>query len=87
MCATTVTVGTGNPDQNVFVLLDTGSFELSVNPVCNASNVPEFCEAFGCYDASQSPTSKNLGMLFTIQYGSGRTAGTYYKDISISGCR
>ncbi|KAI8626202.1 acid protease [Xylariaceae sp. FL1651] len=86
-----LTVGTstnGNP-QVVDVLIDTGSFELWVNPNCATSNVPEFCEAFGHYDPSLSSTSKMLsGDGFDITYGSGGASGPYYKDdVYISGAK
>lgn len=81
-----VTVGTSASPQKVDVLLDTGSFELWVNPDCAKSNVPDFCKGFGQYDPNKSSTSKSLGQGFTIQYGSGSSSGIYYTDdIFISG--
>ncbi|KAI1259668.1 acid protease [Xylariaceae sp. FL1019] len=86
-----LTIGTstnGNP-QTVDVLIDTGSFELWVDPDCEASNVPEFCTAFGYYDPDLSSSSKKLpGAGFDIRYGSGDATGPYYTDdIYISGAR
>lgn len=82
-------IGTGKDGkrQVVDVLIDTGSFELWVDPVCSASNVPDFCNAFGRYDPALSTTSRKVGdRRFTIKYGSGQATGDYYKDdIYISG--
>jgi hypothetical protein len=80
----TSTTGTA---QVVDVLIDTGSFELWVNPDCDASNVPSFCEAFGHYDPSHSSTAHEiLDSGFDITYGSGRASGVYYKDdVYVSG--
>ncbi|KAK7911307.1 eukaryotic aspartyl protease, partial [Apiospora marii] len=83
-----LSVGTSADPQKVDVLLDTGSFELWVNPDCAKSNVPEFCKGFGQYDPSKSSTSKNLEQGFSIQYGSGSTSGIYYTDdVFISGAK
>ncbi|KAI0129168.1 aspartic peptidase domain-containing protein, partial [Xylariales sp. AK1849] len=82
----TVTIGTGSTDQVVEVLLDTGSFELWVNPNCTSSNVPYYCNQFGHYDPTLSPTAHTLNETFQITYGSGSTSGVYYTDdIFISG--
>ncbi|KAK7967697.1 uncharacterized protein PG986_001974 [Apiospora aurea] len=83
-----LTVGTSASPQKVDVLLDTGSFELWVNPDCGKSNVPAFCRGFGQYDPTKSSTAQNLAQGFSIQYGSGSSSGTYYTDnIYISGAR
>ncbi|KAI0867144.1 acid protease [Xylaria cubensis] len=79
----------GNNGQVVNLLIDTGSFEMWVNPNCSTSNVPEYCQAFGHYDPSLSPTSQRVDSAgFSIKYGSGQAKGPYYKDdIYISGTR
>ncbi|KAI1322318.1 aspartic peptidase domain-containing protein [Xylariaceae sp. FL0255] len=84
-----ITIGTstnGKP-QVVDVLIDTGSFELWVDPNCTNSNVPQFCQAFGSYDPSLSSTAQAVsGTGFDIAYGSGEAMGPYWKDdITISG--
>ncbi|KAI1101626.1 acid protease [Jackrogersella minutella] len=81
-------IGTGENPQAVSVLLDTGSFELWVNPNCTASNVQDYCNAFGRYDPSLSPTARNLNTNFGIQYGQGSASGVYYKDdVYLSGAK
>ncbi|KAI1421477.1 aspartic peptidase domain-containing protein [Xylaria sp. FL1777] len=85
-----MTIGTSKDGKNqvIDVLIDTGSFELWVNPICSASNVPEFCEVFGHYNPAMSSTSQRVNGEFTIKYGSGQVAGSYYKDdIYISGAK
>lgn len=85
----TVTIGTSTDgsQQVIDVLIDTGSFELWVNPNCSASSIPDFCEAFGHYNPALSSTSQKVNNDgFSIKYGSGRVMGPYYKDdIYISG--
>ena len=79
-------MGTGPEPQAVDLLLDTGSFELWVNPDCAKSNEPDMCRAFGSYNPSKSPTAKTAEESFAVQYGSGQTSGKYYTDdISIAG--
>ncbi len=75
-----MTIGTGDEPQNVSVLLDTGSFELWVNPDCGASSVSGLCRGFGHYDPALSPTAASLNTSFAIAYGSGAASGTYYTD-------
>ncbi|RYP69879.1 hypothetical protein DL771_005822 [Monosporascus sp. 5C6A] len=83
-----LTIGNSDPAQAVNVLLDTGSFELWVNPDCGQAAEPRLCEEFGRYEPALSTTRENLGQPFEIQYGSGATSGTYYRDdIYISDAR
>ncbi|KAI5920594.1 aspartic peptidase domain-containing protein [Camillea tinctor] len=83
-----LSIGTGGNSQIVDVLIDTGSFELWVNPDCAASSVPDFCDAFGHYDPGRSSSAKRVGGDFKIEYGSGSAQGTYYKDdLYISGAK
>ncbi|KAI0104711.1 aspartic peptidase domain-containing protein [Nemania sp. FL0031] len=88
-----LTIGTSKNGKNqvVDVLIDTGSFELWVNPVCASSNVPDFCQVFGHYHPALSSTSQKISSGshgFNIKYGSGQVMGDYYKDdIYISGTK
>ncbi|RYP71052.1 hypothetical protein DL769_004765 [Monosporascus sp. CRB-8-3] len=75
-----LTIGNSDPPQAVNVLLDTGSFELWVNPDCGQAAEPGFCEEFGRYDPALSSTGEDLGQPFEIEYGSGATSGTYHRD-------
>lgn len=77
--------------QTTTVILDTGSFELWVNPSCSSAATgstydSKLCEAAGQYHPSASNTSITLDENFSAQYGKGSANGTYYSDtIDIGG--
>ncbi|RYP41487.1 hypothetical protein DL767_000992 [Monosporascus sp. MG133] len=72
-----------------FVQLDTGSFELWVNPECSSlSGLSDrkFCEAVGHYEPSASSTSVQLAGTKTLVYGIGSARIQYVADdIRLSG--
>ena len=72
----------GTPPQAQFVQLDTGSFELWVNPQCD--NLPlgdsAFCESVGFFDTSQSSSFSSLGTSKQLRYGIGTANITYVRD-------
>ncbi|KAJ0107687.1 hypothetical protein J7T55_010293 [Diaporthe amygdali] len=72
----------GSPAQPVYVQLDTGSFELWVNPTCTTLDVSDqqFCNAVGFYDTTKSTTAVNLQSTKTLNYGIGSANITYFKD-------
>ncbi|KAK3339969.1 aspartic peptidase domain-containing protein [Lasiosphaeria hispida] len=73
----------GTPPQSVFVQLDTGSFELWVNPDCTAVSGGDaaFCERAGRYDSARSTTVGALGTTRTLRYGIGSANISYVTDI------
>jgi aspartyl protease len=75
-------VNFGTPPQPVYVQLDTGSFELWVNPDCTAVRPSDqtFCEATGSYNPSTSTTSKTLQRGNSLQYGIGTANISYVVD-------
>ncbi|KAK4167708.1 putative aspartic-type endopeptidase [Cladorrhinum sp. PSN259] len=78
----------GTPPQPVFVQLDTGSFELWVNPDCDAVSGADraFCERVGKFDTNKSSTASSQGTTKTLRYGIGRANITYFEDtISLAG--
>lgn len=78
----------GTPPQKVYVHLDTGSYELWVNPDCDRldESSETFCEAVGNYDPSLSSTSETTIDKSIINYGIGSATIDYITDdISISG--
>ncbi|KAF3770580.1 acid protease, partial [Cryphonectria parasitica EP155] len=78
----------GTPAQQVYVQLDTGSFELWVNPTCSSlsSSDATFCQATGFYNESESSTVKALTTGKTLAYGLGSANITYVEDsISLPG--
>ena len=66
----------------MFVQLDTGSFELWVNPTCSNLDGSDarFCQTVGQYDTTQSSTSVSLGTAKTLRYGIGSANISYFTD-------
>jgi hypothetical protein len=72
----------------VFVQLDTGSFELWVNPDCTSVTGADavFCERVGQYVTIRSSTAVSLGTTKTLRYGIGTANITYFTDsITLAG--
>ncbi|KAL2166995.1 hypothetical protein VTG60DRAFT_1889 [Thermothelomyces hinnuleus] len=62
------------------VLIDTGSYELWVNPRCDKSASESICKSQGVYYPSRSSSSGYVGGDFSITYGTGAVRGTYWSD-------
>ncbi|OHE92074.1 eukaryotic aspartyl protease [Colletotrichum orchidophilum] len=80
----------GTPPQPVYAQVDTGSFELWVNPDCAAlaASDQRFCEAVGFYDTARSSTAVSLQTTKTLRYGIGAANITYVRDsLAIAGSR
>ncbi|KAI1338186.1 acid protease [Xylariaceae sp. FL0016] len=79
----------GTPAQEVYVQLDTGSFELWVNPDCSnleGSSDVRFCQAVGNYDTASSSTVALMNSTKTLRYGIGSAQIQYVTDtIGLSG--
>ncbi|KAK1751284.1 putative aspartic-type endopeptidase [Echria macrotheca] len=78
----------GTPPQPVYVQLDTGSFELWVNPDCTRVSGSDqlFCERAGRYDSAKSTTVESLGTTKTLRYGIGSANISYVTDtITLAG--
>ncbi|KAK1833961.1 aspartic peptidase domain-containing protein [Podospora conica] len=71
----------GTPPQTVMVFMDTGSYELWVNPRCNTSASPEICANHGQYYPDKSNTSKFVANGFHVKYGMGEAVGHYFRDV------
>ena len=82
MILTELPVNIGTPPQSQFVQLDTGSFELWVNPTCSALNSGDsmFCDSVGNFNSAQSSTFSSLGTTKSLRYGIGAANITYVKD-------
>jgi len=61
-------------------MVDTGSYELWVNPKCTTSPDPRLCGQFGRYNPQLSSTVHNMTGNFRALYGSGAAVGVYYAD-------
>ncbi|KAK8065777.1 eukaryotic aspartyl protease [Apiospora hydei] len=73
----------GNPPQPNFVQLDTGSFELWVNPDCTnlgTTSDTRFCQAVGSYVPSKSITANVMQATKTLRYGIGSANIQYVTD-------
>ncbi|TID01731.1 Candidapepsin-3 [Colletotrichum higginsianum] len=80
----------GTPPQAVYAQLDTGSFELWVNPDCTvlAAADQRFCEAVGFYDSARSSTAVSMQTSKTLRYGIGAANITYVRDsLALAGSR
>ncbi|GKT49798.1 candidapepsin-3 [Colletotrichum spaethianum] len=80
----------GTPPQAVYAQLDTGSFELWVNPDCTvlAASDQRFCEAVGFYDPARSSTAEPMQTSKTLRYGIGAANITYVRDsLALAGSR
>ncbi|KAH6603684.1 eukaryotic aspartyl protease [Trichoderma cornu-damae] len=78
----------GTPPQAVYAQIDTGSFELWVNPDCSnvAASDQRFCRAIGVYDPRSSSTSGATQKSASLRYGVGSANVTYFLDsISLAG--
>ncbi|KAI1134874.1 acid protease [Hypoxylon sp. FL0543] len=73
----------GTPAQQVYVQLDTGSFELWVNPDCSdlqGSADIRFCKAVGHYEPSSSSSATQVAGTKTLRYGIGSAEVQYVTD-------
>ncbi|KAL8294724.1 hypothetical protein RB597_007682 [Gaeumannomyces tritici] len=72
----------GNPPQEALVHLDTGSFELWINPTCSVLSAGEraFCQTGGNYDWTKSSTAEDLGTTNQLRYGIGAANISYVRD-------
>lgn len=79
----------GTPPQPQYVQLDTGSFELWVNPDCSQleySSDIQFCQTVGHYDPRGSDTAAPTTESKELVYGIGRAVIQYVTDnIALSG--
>lgn len=73
-------VDIGTPPQSVQVFIDTGSYELWVDPECATSADASLCESYGTYAPQKSSSASLVGGDFDIAYGTGAVKGQYWSD-------
>jgi hypothetical protein len=71
----------GTPPQKVKVFIDTGSYELWVNPKCDTSASASICQNHGMYYPDKSKSSTYVGGNFAVTYGTGAVRGSYWSDV------
>ncbi|KAK4210786.1 aspartic peptidase domain-containing protein [Rhypophila decipiens] len=82
----TIDIELGTPPQTVTVILDTGSNDLWVNPVCQTANIPEYCAQFAQFDWTVSSTFQDLEQAHIITYGKGNVTYQWVADaVTIGG--
>jgi hypothetical protein len=78
-----VKVGVGSANQPLYMLLDTGAGTTwLMGPSCSTDS----CKSHNTFDKSKSTTFKDLGVNFSINYGSGNVSGATGQDtLSMAG--
>ncbi|KAK3940419.1 aspartic peptidase domain-containing protein [Diplogelasinospora grovesii] len=77
----TVDIEVGTPAQSITVILDTGSPDLWVNPVCQTSGQESYCAQFSQFDYTQSSTIQDTGYADVLSYGKGNVTIEYVTDM------
>ncbi|KAE8447304.1 hypothetical protein EG329_010862 [Mollisiaceae sp. DMI_Dod_QoI] len=80
-----ITAEIGTPPQSVQVQIDTGSYELWVDPLCSNANTPSYCTTFNVYNPDTSTTASDEGESFDFLYGTGEASGEYLIDEVVIG--
>lgn len=73
-------VNVGTPKQKMTVIVDTGSWELYLNPNCARAADEKFCAESGHFYPSTSNTARNLSSRYYISFGTGGYVGDYFSD-------
>jgi hypothetical protein len=82
----TIDIEVGTPPQRVTLIIDTGSSELWMNPTCETSGQPKYCQSFAQFDYTSSSTINDTGYSNLLAYGKGNVTIEYVTDVVSIGC-
>ncbi|KAH8203763.1 hypothetical protein TruAng_002056 [Truncatella angustata] len=75
-----IDIDVGTPRQTIKVIIDTGSWELYLNPNCARAADQMFCAGSGHYYPTSSSTARNLSSRYYVSFGTGGYVGDYFSD-------
>ncbi|KAH6843298.1 aspartic peptidase domain-containing protein [Chaetomium sp. MPI-CAGE-AT-0009] len=79
-----VEIEVGTPPQKLTLILDTGSPNTWINPVCETANLPADCADFAQFDHEKSSSLNATDYIDTLRYGIGNATIQYvYETVSI----
>ncbi|KAI5968615.1 hypothetical protein KGF57_000104 [Candida theae] len=79
-----IRVSVGSDQQEVKVILDTGSSDFWVVDKSATCQRLQFCKAFGTFNPQTSSSFKSLGSSFHIKYGDGTTSDGIWAEDTVS---
>lgn len=82
-----VEIEIGTPPQKITLILDTGSPNTWINPVCDTANLPYDCEQFAQFDYDKSSTLNVTDYVDTLRYGIGNATVQYVSETVTIGCK
>ncbi|KAK3905580.1 aspartic peptidase domain-containing protein [Staphylotrichum tortipilum] len=80
-----VDIEVGTPRQKLTLLLDTGSPDTWVNPMCDTANLPADCRAFPQFDFTKSTSLKTTNARDVLVYGIGNASVAYVLETVVIG--